>query len=74
MHPANIQAELKIRGITQKSIADELEVTEFHVSEVINKKRISDRVMRAISEKIGRDHRDLFSEYYFSKKQRRKAA
>lgn len=62
MHPANIQAELKIRGITQKSIADELEVTEFHISEVINKKRVSDR-----------DHHEVFPEYYFSKKRRRPA-
>lgn len=73
MHSADIQAELKKRGITQKSIADELEVTEFHISEVINKKRVSDRVMRAISEKIGRDHRELFSEYYFGKKRRHPA-
>jgi len=73
MHPANIQAELKIRGITQKSIADELEVTEFHISEVINKKRISDQVMKAVSKKIDRDHHEVFPEYYFSKKRRRPA-
>ena len=74
MHPADIQAELKKRDITQAAIAEELEVTEFHVSEVINKHRISDRVMKAVAEKIGMDHRAVFPEYYFSQKRREKVA
>lgn len=74
MHPADIQAELKKREIYQKSIADELGVTDFHVSEVINKHRISDRVMKAIASKIGRDHREVFPEYYFGKNRRKRAA
>jgi len=74
MHPADIQAELKKRGITQKAIAEELGVSMFHVSEIINQHRISDRVMKAISKKIGKDHREVFPGYYFSKKRRRNAA
>lgn len=73
MHPADIQAELKKRGITQKQIALELEVSEFHVSAVINKERPSDRVMRAVAQAIGRDHREVFPEYYFRVKRRKRA-
>ena len=75
MHPADIQAELKKRGITQKMIAQELNLSEFHVSAVINYPlaRPSDRVFRAIAEKIGRDPRELFPEYYFRKTKRRNA-
>jgi len=55
MHPADIQAALKKKGITQKQIAEELGVSQFHVSEVINdaETRRSQRVMRAVAEKIG---------------------
>jgi len=68
MHPIDIQAELKRQGITQKSIAQELEVSEFHVSAIVRKLRESDRVQRAISQKIHRDHREVFPEYYFNLK------
>lgn len=76
MHPADIQAELKKRGITQKMIAQELRLSEFHVSAVINHPdfRPSDRVFRAIAEKIGRDHLKLFPEYYSRKIKRKKSA
>lgn len=70
MHPADIQSELKKKGITQRAIAQKLDVSEFHVSAVINNptERQSDRVMRAIAKAIGRDHREVFPEYYFTKK------
>lgn len=73
MHPADIQAELKKRGITQKMIAQELGLSEFHVSAVINypKARPSDRVFRAIAKKIGRDPWEVFPEYYYRKDQRK---
>lgn len=64
MIPAKIQYELKKRKITQKMIADQEEVHPISVSKVINKQIISDRLMRAVSKKIGRDHRIVFSEYY----------
>ena len=64
MHPADIQASLKKRGITQTQIAKELNVKGWSVYAVIQKKQISDRVMRAIAEKIGIHHHDVFPEYY----------
>ncbi len=73
MHPADIQSELKKRGITQKSIADELDLTEFHISAVI-RGRPSDRVMKVVAKKIGRDHREVFPKYYFRTTRRKKAA
>jgi len=74
MHPAEIQAELKKREITQRQIAEELGVSQFHVSEVINKHRVSNKVMRHIAKLINRDHREIFPEYFFSKKRRSIAA
>ncbi|PKN67159.1 MAG: hypothetical protein CVU57_04200 [Deltaproteobacteria bacterium HGW-Deltaproteobacteria-15] len=71
MHPADIQAQLKKKGITQKAIAEELGLSEFHISEVINKNRPSDRVMRAVAAKIGRDVHEVFPEHYFRQKRRK---
>jgi len=71
MHPADIQAELKKRGITQKELAKKLGVCEVHISAVIHKRRPSDRVMRAISKAINKDHRLVFPEYYFREKKRK---
>jgi len=73
MKPLDIQYQLKLRGITQASIARELGVSEMHVSAVINKQRISDRVMKAVAHKIRRDHRNVFSEYYDGKENCRAA-
>ena len=64
MTPLKIQYELKKRGITQRSLAAELGITKMPVSKVINKLIVSDRVMRAVSAKIGKDHRMVFPEYY----------
>lgn len=74
MHPADIQAELKKRGITQKEIARELGVSEMHVSGAINypKARQSDRVFRAVAKKIDRDPQDVFPEYYFRPQNKRR--
>jgi len=74
MHPADIQAELKKRGINQREIAEALGVTGLHISAVINKGRESDRVMRFISEKIARDPHEVFPSYYFRKIRRKRAA
>jgi len=64
MTPLEIQFELKKRGLSQKQIALDEGVSEMMVSGVIHKNRVSNRIMRKISEKIKRDHRDVFSEYY----------
>lgn len=74
MHPADIQAELKKRGITQKEIAESLGVSEMSISMTINKKSVSDHIMKAVAKAIGRDPRAVFPEYYFSKRRRRIAA
>jgi len=70
MTPNRIQFELKERRIQQKKIAQQLGVSEMTVSRVIHQQLISDRVMRAVAEAIGRDHRAVFPEYYFSEAQR----
>jgi len=48
------------RKITRKVLADKLGVTAFHSSEIVSKNGISDRVMKAIAEKIGRGHRESY--------------
>ncbi len=70
MHPADIQAELKKRGITQREIAKEIGVSAFHLSAVL-RGRSSDRVMRAIAEKIGREPEEVFPHYYFRDRRRK---
>jgi lambda repressor-like predicted transcriptional regulator len=71
MHPADIQAALKKKGITQKDIAAEIGRSPLHVSQVILKKRVSDLVMRAVAKKIKRDPAKVFPEYYRGKKTRK---
>ncbi len=64
MTPNKIQEALRKNDITQKQIASELSVAEMTVSKVIHRIIVSDRVMKAIASKIGRDHRQVFPEYY----------
>ena len=64
MKPIDIQYELKKKKITQKSIAQELGISEMVVSKVINKLIVSDRVMRAVAVKLNESHKRVFSEYY----------
>jgi len=59
-------ARFENRGIARKALADEIGVTAFHISEIGGKKRISDRVVKAIAERIGRDHQESFSAHNFS--------
>ena len=71
MHPVDIQARLKKKGITQRAIAEELEVSQMSVSKVIHKTIISDRIMKAVSAKLGKDHREVFHEYYLKPPKRK---
>lgn len=64
MTPNRIQYELKERGVTQRAIALKLGVSEMTVSDVVRKKSISDHVMRAIADAIGRPVQAIFPEYY----------
>ena len=75
MTPARIQYELKIRGITQKAIAQEMGIAEMCVSHEVNGIPISERIRQAIARKIERDPQEAFPEYYFRpKRQKRNAA
>lgn len=58
------QFALKEKGITQHRIALDLGVADMSVSDVINGRRISDRIMRRIAEAIDKDVRQVFPEYY----------
>lgn len=64
MTPAKIQYLIKEAGLTQKAIAREIGVSETTVSDIVLKQRISDRVMRAIAERIGQPVQKVFPEYY----------
>lgn len=72
MHPVDIQARLKKRGITQKKIALDLGVSEMAVSKIINKTTVSKRIMIAVAKAINKDPREVFPEYYLNR--RKKAA
>ena len=74
MHPAKIQMELKLRGITQKDIAKKLGVVAMCVSREVNGQHCSERVRRAIAEAIGVDDpKAVFPDYYFGTKRRNRA-
>jgi len=62
--PAKIQYLLKTAGVTQKQIARELGVSEMSVSDVINFRMVSRRLMREISKRINADHKDVFAWYF----------
>jgi len=64
MTPSEIQDELKKNKITQTAIALEMGVSAMTVSKVVNRIIVSDRIMRVIAAKIGRDHTKVFPEYY----------
>lgn len=71
MTPEQIQELLKKAGTTQRAIAAELGLSEMTVSKVVNRIIVSNRVMRTIAEKIGKDHRRVFPEYYLEPPKRR---
>jgi hypothetical protein len=54
------------RKITRKVLADELGVTAFHSSEIVDKRRILERVVKAVAEKIGRSHRESYPAHNLS--------
>lgn len=72
MHPADIQATLKRKSITQKKIAKIARVSETAVSLVINKRMVSDKIMKVISDMIQKNPFEVFPDYYITK--RKKAA
>ncbi len=71
MHSADIQAELKKHGLTQKMIADELGLKPMSVSVVIARRSVSARVMKHIAKRIGKDPREVWPEYFLRPPKRR---
>lgn len=82
MHPFKIQYELKKRGITQKTIADSIPVSEMYVSRVINHKKDAfrkgdkaEKVRNAVAAALGMTPEEVFPGIYRAlKKSRSKAA
>lgn len=62
--PARIQYLLKERGITQKQIAIEENRCEMIVSDVINLKRVSKKIMDAIAYHINVNPQIIFGRRY----------
>ena len=64
MTPAQIQYELKRKGVSQKDIAIQCNVSATTISKVINHSMISNKVMKAIANAISKNHKTVFSAYY----------
>ena len=64
MTPSEIQKRLTDAKTTQRAVAQKVGVTPVSVSEVVNGKQVSDRIMRAVADAIGEDFRLVFADYY----------
>ena len=71
MKAKEIQAAIREKGTTQKTIASDLGVTEMSISKAVNKQFISDRIFKAIAEAIGRKKEAVFPDYYYGPKLRK---
>lgn len=67
MHPAEIQAALKIRGINQSEIARYAGVSRNTVSSVVNGRSRSQQIEQRISELLGIPVEDLWPHWYGSR-------
>lgn len=54
MHPEQIKAELRMRGVTPAALADEMDVSTSTMSQVINGRSTSARVSARIAAVIGK--------------------
>jgi transcriptional regulator with XRE-family HTH domain len=64
MTPRQIQIALRERKISQRSIAEELGVSEMAVSLIINRNGVSRRIMDTVAGKIGQSTQAVFPEYF----------
>ena len=64
MTPNEIKKAIKKNDTTQKDIAERLGVTRMSVSLVVNKRTISNRIMREVASTIGKNICTVFPEYY----------
>lgn len=71
--PVDRKIALIKKGITQKSIAQKLGVREMCVCDEINGRPVSHRIRLAIAEAIGKDHREVFPDYYLRPPKRAKS-
>ena len=69
--PARIQYLLKEAGVTQRQIAEELGVSEMSVSDVVNFRMVSKRLMSDVARRIGADPRAVFAWYFSQDRPRR---
>jgi len=54
MHPEEIKAAMRMRGVTPTALADELKVANSSVSQVISGRTVSDRIQKRIAGIIGK--------------------
>ncbi len=66
MTPEQICAALRDKGSSQVKLAAELGVSQVLISRVTNRANVSDRIMRAIAETIGKPVQKVFPEYYLA--------
>ena len=69
--PARIQYLLRERGITQKQIAEEEGKSPMSVSDVINFRMVSKKLMEAIAQRIDADPEEVFAWYFRQERPRR---
>lgn len=53
MHPEQIKAAMRMKGVTPTALADELEVARSTMSQVISGRAVSARIRRAIANVVG---------------------
>lgn len=73
MTPSEIQKRLKDASTNQRILADQLKVHPVSVSDVVNGKKVSARIMRAIAEAIHQDVRRVYP-WYFNQPPKRKTS
>lgn len=54
MHPEEIKAALRMKGVTPTALADEMEVANSSMSQVISGRSVSKRIQQRIAEIIGK--------------------
>lgn len=64
MHPADIQAALKKKGVTQRAIAGELEVSDVTINNVISGRGTSRRIANLIARLIDKDVEEIWPGRY----------
>lgn len=70
MTPKQRKEALKKRKKTQKSIADELGVSEMSVSKAIRELIVSDRIYTAVAAAMGKPKEKVFPGYYYGPRRR----